>query len=273
MFDGGKLIGQFYFDTHPRAGKYNHANVVPIRMGIEGRVTPVAALVTNFPAGDHKTGLMEHRDVETFLHEYGHLLHVIFSGKQAWEQANMGSIEWDFIEAPSQMLENWVWDYDTLSRFAVDESGNKIPRDLVEKMNKSRYFLEAFSDRRQFGLANASLAYYSGPPEADLAAEFARASDQYSLIPTLAGTHTEASFGHLNGYSAFYYTYSWSKTISLDLFTRFDRDGLRNQATARDYRMKVLAAGGSKPAATLVQSFLGRPLSTDAYRARLGKGE
>ncbi|RYY34663.1 MAG: hypothetical protein EOP59_16220, partial [Sphingomonadales bacterium] len=127
MLDGGKLIGRFYFDTHPRPGKYSHANVVPIRMGIAGRVIPEAALVTNFPAGDHKTGLMEHRDVETFLHEYGHLIHVLFSGKQAWEQASMGNIEWDFIEAPSQMLENWVWNYDTLARFAVDEKGRKIP--------------------------------------------------------------------------------------------------------------------------------------------------
>ena len=109
-----RLIGRFYMDNHPRPGKYNHANVIPIRYGLTERAVPVGILVCNFPAGDHRTGLMEHRDVETFLHEYGHLLHVIFSGRQRWAQANMGNLEWDFIEAPSQMLENWVWDYETL---------------------------------------------------------------------------------------------------------------------------------------------------------------
>lgn len=273
MLRDGKLIGRFYFDTHPRPGKYNHANVVPIRMGIDGRVVPVAALVTNFPAGDHKTGLMEHRDVETFLHEYGHLIHVMMSGRQDYELASMGNIEWDFIEAPSQMLENWVWDYDTLARFAVDENGQTIPRALVAKMNNARYFAEAFNDKRQLGLSNVSLAYHSGSPPADLTAAYAKASDAYSLIPTPAGVHPQDSFGHLAGYSSFYYTYMWSKAISTDLFTAFDKAGLRDPATAARYRDLVLGRGGSKPASALVEEFLGRPLSLDAYRARLNKGQ
>ncbi|MEO7178968.1 MAG: M3 family metallopeptidase [Allosphingosinicella sp.] len=274
MVEGGKVIGRFYMDNHPREGKYSHANVIPIRTGLTDRALPVGILVCNFPAGDHSTGLMEHRDVETFLHEYGHLLHVIFAGRQRWAQQGPFGLEWDFVEAPSQMLENWVWNYETLKRFAVDARGEPIPRALVEKMNRSRGFTEAFGDARQLGLAAASLAYHQSPPgDADLTGVYRTAYERYSPIPLPQGVHPEASFGHLTGYSAIYYTYMWSKTISTDLFTRFEREGLRNPATARRYRQMVLAPGSSKPAATLVADFLGRPLSLDAYRARLARGE
>ncbi|HEX8466847.1 MAG TPA: M3 family metallopeptidase [Allosphingosinicella sp.] len=274
MVEGGKVIGRFFMDNHPREGKYSHANVIPIRTGLTGRSLPVGILVCNFPAGDHKTGLMEHRDVETFLHEFGHLLHVIFAGRQQWGQQGPFGLEWDFVEAPSQMLENWVWDYDTLKSFAVNSKGEPIPAALVDKMNKARGFTEAFGDARQLGLSAASLAYHQSPPgDSDLTGIYRTAFDRYSPIPLPAGVHPQASFGHLTGYSAIYYTYMWSKTISTDLFTRFEREGLRNAATARRYRQMVLAPGSSKPAATLVSDFLGRPLSLDAYKARLAKGE
>jgi thimet oligopeptidase len=172
------------------------------------------------------------------------------------------------------MLENWVWDYDTLKSFAVNAKGEPIPAALVEKMNKARGFTEAFGDARQLGLSAASLAYHQSPPgDSDLTGVYRTAFDRYSPIPLPAGVHPQASFGHLTGYSAIYYTYMWSKTISTDLFTRFEREGLRNPATARRYRQTVLAPGSSKPAATLVSDFLGRPLSLDAYKARLAKGE
>ncbi|HEU0098135.1 MAG TPA: M3 family metallopeptidase [Allosphingosinicella sp.] len=274
MVEGGKVIGRFYMDNHPREGKYTHANVIPIRAGLTGRHLPVGILVCNFPAGDHKTGLMEHRDVETFLHEFGHLLHLVFAGRQQWAQQGPFGLEWDFVEAPSQMLENWVWDYDTLKSFAVDAKGEPIPKTLVERMNRARGFTEAFGDARQLGLSSASLAYHLSPPgEADLSGIYRAAYDRYSPIPMPEGLHPQASFGHLTGYSAIYYTYMWSKTISTDLFTRFEREGLRNPATARRYRQMVLAPGSSKPAATLVSDFLGRPLSLDAYKARLARGE
>jgi thimet oligopeptidase len=270
MFDGGRLIGRFYMDNHPRPGKYNHANVIPIRYGLTDRAVPVGILVCNFPDGDHSTGLMEHRDVETFLHEYGHLLHVIFSGRQRWGQANMGNLEWDFIEAPSQMLENWVWDYETLRRFAVNAQGQPIPQALVQRMNRARGFAEAFGDKRQLGLSAASLAYHlRAPGDSDLTETYRTAYNAYSPVPMPGGLHPQDSFGHLTGYSAIYYTYMWSKAISTDLFTRFEHDGLRDPATARRYREMVLGRGSSRPAAALVSDFLGRPLSLDAYRSRL----
>ena len=274
IVEDGKVIGRFYMDNHPREGKYTHANVIPIRTGLTDRAVPVGILVCNFPAGDHKTGLMEHRDVETFLHEFGHLLHLIFAGRQRWAQQGPFGLEWDFVEAPSQMLENWVWDYDTLKGFAVNARGEPIPSALVEKMNRARGFAEAFGDARQLGLSAASLAYHLSPPgDSDLTGIYRTAFDRYSPIPLPAGLHPQTSFGHLTGYSAIYYTYMWSKTISTDLFTRFEKEGLRNPATARRYREMVLAPGSSKPAATLVADFLGRPISLDAYRARLARGE
>jgi len=273
MLDGGQVIGRFYFDTHPRPGKFNHAAVFGIRSGVAGGSLPVAALVTSFPAGDHRTGLMEHRDVEVFLHEYGHLIHVMMSGNKRYALSAMGGLESDFMEAPSKMLENFVWDYDTLARFAVDEDGQVIPRALVERMNRARYFGEALRDRRQISLANASLAYYLGPPEADLTAQFLRAYDQYALQRYPAGVHPQNAFPHLAPQPGTYYKYMWSQTLALDMFSRFEREGIRNPAVARDYREKILAPAGAMPAAALVETFLGRPPSLEAYRTRLDKGQ
>jgi thimet oligopeptidase len=271
MYDHGTLIGRFYFDTHPRAGKYGHANVVPIRVGLAGRGVPVGALVANFPTGGYKTGLMEHSDVVVFLHEYGHLLHLIFSGQNTWQTAS-SALEGDFIEAPSQMLENWVWDYDTLKRFAVDESGQAIPRALVEKMNASRHFAEAFGDRRQFGFASTALNYHLGPPPTDLTAAGNLAAARYDPTVMPADAHPQDSFLHLGNNSAYYYGYTWSKIISTDWFTAFEKRGLRDRQTAKRYRELVLAPGGTRPAAALVADFLGRPVSIDAYRTRLEAG-
>jgi thimet oligopeptidase len=270
MYDHGKLIGRFYFDSHPRPGKYEHANSVPLRTGLAGQV-PVGILVMNLPAGK---GLMEHGDVVTFLHEFGHLLHGMFGGQNPrWAYQSGVATEWDFVEAPSQMLENWVYDYDTLKNFAVDASGKPIPRDLVEKMNKARYFSLGMDDMRQLGLTNVSLQYYLGPAPADLGAAARANQSKYDTIPPAPYSQFQDAFSHLGGYAAAYYTYRWSIVIADDMFTRFQEHGLRDPATARRYRELVLAPGGTKPAAELVQDFLGRPISLDAYRAKLAKDQ
>ena len=270
MYDHGKLIGRFYFDSHPRPGKYEHANAVPLRPGI-GSSIPVAALVMNLPAGK---GLMEHGDVDTFLHEYGHLLHYIFAGQnQRWAYLSGIATEWDFVEAPSQMLENWVYDYDTLKNFAVDASGKPIPAELVEKMNKARYFSLGMDDMRQLGLSNVSLQYYLHPAPADLGAAARAADAKYDLLPPAPYSQFQDAFSHLGSYGAAYYTYRQSIVIADDLFTKFQANGLRDRATAEAYRKLVLAPGGTKPAAQLIQDFLGRPLSIDAYRAKMEKDQ
>ncbi len=270
----GKLIGRFYFDSHPRPGKYNHANMINLRQGVAGRAIPVGALVMNLPAGDHSTGLMEHGDVETFLHEFGHMVHHIFGGQTArWSGLSGVATEWDFVEAPSQMLEEWVFDYDTLKRFAVDAQGNVIPPALVEKMNNARYFDMGMGDMRQLALSNISLRLHQASAPADLGARTRELDAQYNPVPLAPDTQMQASFGHLSGYSAYYYTYRWSKVIADDLFTRFSREGLRNASTAMQYRKLVLEPGGAKPAAELAADFLGRPISLDAYKAEMAKNK
>jgi len=268
FYDHGKLIGRIYFDAHPRDGKYEHANAIPLRYGV-GSTIPVGVLVFNVP-----NGLMEHSDVVTFLHEYGHLLHHIFGGqKQRWAGQSSFSTEWDFVEAPSQMLENWVYDYDTLKGFGVNAEGQPIPRDLVEKMNRARYFDLGMGDMRQLGLSNIALQYYLRPAPADLGAAAHEYDAKYDLLPPAPGTQPQDSFPHLAGYGAAYYTYRWSVVIADDLFTEFQKNGLHDRATAERYRRLVLQPGGSKPAAELVSSFLGRPISLDAYKAKLAKDQ
>lgn len=272
MVEKGRVIGRFYFDSHPRPGKYEHANSIPLRPGVKGTSVPVGALVMNVSTGGANGGLMEHGDVETFLHEYGHLLHGIFGGQSArWAGQSGVSTEWDFVEAPSQMLEEWVYDYDTLKRFATNDAGEVIPRDLVERMNRARYFDLGMQDMRQLGFSNISLGLHKGPAPADPGAETRRLESVYAILPSPEFSQFQDSFGHLVGYSAVYYTYRWSKVIALDLFSRFAQNGLHDRATAARYRDLVLAPGGSKPAAQLVQDFLGRPISLDAYKAELAK--
>ncbi|RZA06749.1 MAG: tetraacyldisaccharide 4'-kinase, partial [Proteobacteria bacterium] len=227
VYEGGRLIGRFYLDSHPRPGKYTHANMIPLRPG-SATSPPLGALVMNFPKGDHTTGLMEHSDVETFLHEFGHLIHGIFGGTQRWYAQAGVATEWDFVEAPSQMLENWVYDYDTLKSFAKDKDGNVIPRELVEKMNRARYFNVGFGDMRQLGYSNISLELHQQPVPEDLGQAARYYRGEFDLVPTPDYVQMQDSFGHLNGYSAIYYTYRWSKVIADDLFTRFESEGLRN---------------------------------------------
>jgi thimet oligopeptidase len=266
LHDGERLVGRFYLDLSPRDGKFSHAAQFTLRNGLQDRQVPIAALVTNFPA----TGPMDHGDVTTFLHEFGHLLHTLYSGHQQFASQSMDMLEWDFIEAPSQLLEEWTWDYDTLKTFASNEAGEPIPQALVERMNTARKFGDAARWKRQLGYAAVSLAYYSGLPEGyDLGETFRTQYDHYATVPESPDSHMYANFGHLNGYSAIYYTYVWSKAIALDLATRFKAAGLRDPATALAYREAVLDPGGSRPAATLIRDFLGRPSNTAAFREEL----
>ncbi len=242
----GQLIGQFYLDSHPRPGKYTHANMIPLFPGVAGEAAPVGALVMNLPAGDHSTGLMEHSQVVTFLHEFGHLLHGMFGGTQPWFGQSPFTIEWDFVEAPSQMLENWVYDYDTLARFAVNAEGQTIPRELVDSMNRARQFNVGMGDMVQLGYSNISLQFHQNPVPDDLGAATRGWLDRYSLVPTPDYVELQAAFSHLDNYAAFYYTYRWSKVIADDLFQQFSTAGLSDPATALRYRDTVLAPGGRR---------------------------
>ncbi|HKP87145.1 MAG TPA: M3 family metallopeptidase [Blastocatellia bacterium] len=275
MLENGKLVGRFYLDMHPRPGKYNHAAEFGIRTGVAGRQIPEAALICNFPGGmEGDPGLMSHDDVVTFFHEFGHLIHFLVAGRHKWVGIGGISTEQDFVEAPSQMLEEWAWDPATLATFAKHyQTGEAIPADLVKQMKRASEFGKGLTVRRQMVYAKLSLSIYDrDPKDVDTDALIKNLTKQYQPFPFVEGTHFQTAFGHLEGYSAVYYTYMWSLVIAKDLFSKFDKTHILAPGVAKRYRETVLAPGGSRPAAKLVEDFLGRPSSFMAWQAWLNEG-
>ena len=275
MFENGKLIGRFYLDMHPRENKYKHAAEFVVRTGVNGRQIPEATLVCNLPGGDaNDPGLMEHDDVVTFFHEFGHLVHELLAGRQQWIGVAGISTERDFVEAPSQMLEEWTWDPKVLASFAKHyKTGEPIPAELVKQMKRANEFGKALGVRRQMVYAKLSLSIYDRDPKTvNTDAMVKSLQEQYEPFPFVEDTHWQTAFGHLDGYSAVYYTYMWSLVIAKDMFSQFDKSNLLapGGAAAR-YRTKVLARGGSAPASTLVSDFLGRPFNFKAYEEWLNE--
>jgi len=269
IFERDSLLGRFYFDMHPRENKYNHAAQFNIKSGIAGTQIPEAALICNFPGGiDGDPGLMEHNDVETFFHEFGHLLHSLFAGRQPWIGISGIQTEWDFVEAPSQLLEEWAWDASTLATFAKHyKTGEPIPAALVQQMKAADEFGKGLNVRQQMAYAKLSLSCYDRKPsEANLDVLNKTLREKYIPYPFVEGTHMYTSFGHLDGYSAIYYTYMWSLVIAKDFFTQFDQSHMLAPGVAKKYRDTVLAPGGSLPAAQLVRNFLGRDFNFDGWQ-------
>ena len=262
--DASGPIGRFYLDMHPRANKYSHAAAFPLRTGLAGTQLPESVLVCNFPAGDD--ALMEHDEVRTFFHEFGHLLHHLFAGKQRWLAQSGIATEWDFVEAPSQMLEEWAYDRDTLARFAKNGAGVPIDDALVAALRRARDFGKGVFARHQMFYAAVSLEFHRADPEKlDMLASLRALQAKHAMFAYVPDTHFHLSFGHLEGYSAIYYTYMWSQVIAKDLFGVFLRDGLLNPKTAQRYRAQVLAPGGSRDAAAMVHDFLGRDFNLTAF--------
>jgi thimet oligopeptidase len=262
---GGHTAGRIYLDMHPREGKFKHAAQFDLVGGITGRQLPEGVLVCNFPRA-----LMEHQDVVMLFHEFGHLVHHILGGDQRWARFSGVATEWDFTEAPSQMLEEWAWDADILQTFAVDADGTPIPPDLVARMRAAKDFGKGLFVRTQICYTALSYLLHIDRP-ADHTKAMRDAQARYDLTDYIEGTHFHASFWHLAGYTSAYYTYLWSLVIAKDLFSAFDPADLFDPAVARRYRDRVLAAGGSKDAAELVGDFLGRPFSFDAFAAWLDR--
>lgn len=266
LVENNRVIGRFYLDMHPRAGKYKHAAAFSLQEGIKGVQLPIHALVCNFPGEQSGTELMEHSQVETFLHEFGHLLHGQFGGHGKWLVNAGTSTERDFVEAPSQMLEEWVWDAETLKTFARNEAGEIIPNALIEKMNASRDYGKGIFTKHQMYYAAISLNFYKGDPsQLDMVDTVKTLKEKYSNFGYVEDTYFHESFGHLYGYSAVYYTYMWSLVIASDMFSEFKKHGLRNTDISKKYRNTILAAGGSKDAEILIEDFLGRPYNFDAF--------
>ncbi|WP_460627170.1 M3 family metallopeptidase [Intrasporangium mesophilum] len=262
---GGERIGRIHLDLHPRDGKYKHAAQFDLVRGVTDVQLAEGVLVCNF-----NRGLMEHDEVVTLFHEFGHLVHHVLAGRQQWVRFSGVATEWDFVEAPSQMLEEWAWDATVLATFARNADGETIPPELVEAMRRADDFGKGYDARTQMFYAALSYDFHVNPTD-DLTARLRDLMATYSVFPYLAGTHMHCHFGHLDGYSSAYYTYMWSLVIAKDMFSAFDRSDLFDPEVAGAYRDKVLAPGGRRDAADLVEDFLGRPYTFDAYAAWLAE--
>ena len=276
VVEDGRMIGRFYLDMHPRPGKYGHAAVAPVLAGVRGVQLPEGTLMCNFPEPTATDpGLMDYTDVVTFFHEFGHLMHLILGGQTAqWVGISGISTERDFVEAPSQMLEEMMRGPQLLASFAHHyQTGEPIPAALVAQMNRAQAFGRAYWVARQNALSAISYDIYRVPP-AGVSLEEVTLHDMTHYSPAAAlptDAHFYASFGHLAGYSSAYYTYLWDKVIAEDFFDQFDPVDPRAGDTPMRYRRAVLEPGGSMSANDLVRHFLGRPQDMRAFEKWLGE--
>jgi len=265
----GKLLGRIYLDMHPREGKDKWFSSSPVVPGIGGRQIPEGMLVCNFSGGTvGDPGLMQYDEVVTFFHEFGHLMHHILGSQGQWSGQGGFSVEGDFVESPSQMLEEVFHSPSILQSFGRHyQTGEVLPADIIAKMNAASAYGRGRWLQRQLIYASYSLQVHGQDPAAiDFDALFRADEKRFSPFAPVEGDHFFASFTHLTGYSSNYYTYVLDKVIALDFFSQFDKRNLLDGPTAMRYRRAVLDPGATKPAAQLVKDFLGRPQQMDAIK-------
>ena len=272
----GNQLGEFYIDLHPRDNKYSHAaqwGLVQHKVWADGSVQlPVAALVCNFtkPTAE-KPSLMTHDEAETFFHEFGHCLHTLLSEAEIAGFAGT-NVERDFVEAPSQMFEEWVWTPETLKLFARHYQTNEpMPDNLIEGMIAAKNLLSGVKTESQIFLGMVDQAYHTDEDgivdTTQVGYDIHDMTRMYSHTP---GSHFQSSFGHLTGYQAGYYGYMWSLVYAQDMFQRFQELGMLNPDAGAYYREKILSKGGTEDSLDLVRDYLGREPSMDAFLESLG---
>ncbi|TAM88600.1 hypothetical protein EPN42_08925, partial [bacterium] len=273
----GKAIGWFYLDLFPRPGKYDHFANFPLRIGRllpDGTFQkPVAAIVGNWPEPQPgKQALLSHDDVITFFHEFGHLMHATLCTAPYETTNSMVGVEQDFIEAPSQMLENWMWQPTILKEVSANvDTGKPLPDALIAKMVALKHVDDGVSWTTQAFYATYDMTIHSSGATIAATGIWSRLKRKLTVFPSVPGTYPEAGFGHLmGGYDAGYYGYLWSKVYAQDMFTVFQHGGLENPAVGARYRETILEPGAIYPAQQLAEKFLGRPLSYDAFYRDLG---
>ena len=276
----GELIAHFYADLFPREGKYTHAAAFPLVIGHRAAdgsyVKPVNAIVANFtPPGANRPSLLTHGphgEIETLFHEFGHILHMSLTQAE-FTRFSAAETEWDFVEAPSQIMEHWVWQPEILGRFARHyQTGEPIPSDLVERMAGSRFINVGIRGTRQVFFGTMDLALHATADEPDLDAAI-RDSWRVTQLPYPEDTFMLASFGHLmGGYDAGYYGYLWAEVIGDDMWGRFASEGIDSPVVGAAYRHAVLEPNGSLSGDDLVAGFLGRPASIEGYLQMRGMG-
>ncbi|PZR62431.1 MAG: hypothetical protein DLM53_06340 [Candidatus Eremiobacter antarcticus] len=269
----GKLLGTFYLDLYPRPGKFSHFANFPYvgarRMPNGSYRPPVSMIIGNWskPAPG-KPSLLSHSEVEVFFHEFGHNMAALLTTAP---YETLGGFKRDFVEAPSQMLENWVWDPQILKQLSANvDTGQPLPDALIQKMIAARYVDNAYFTTRQIMLATIDMDYHTEGPNVDTTAVWAKVARETTPLPLAEGIHPEAAFGHLFGYDAGYYGYLWSKVYAQDMFSAFKQGGLESPVVGMRYRQDILEPAQTYDADTLVKRFLGRPMRPDAFYEEFG---
>jgi len=276
----GEPMGLFYLDMFPREGKYNHFAMFPI---IEGKrfpdgtyQRPVMSMICNFPAPtkDHPP-LMSHDDVETIFHEFGHAMHGVLT-RAKYARFSGSSVPQDFVEAPSQMLENWAWDKSVLDTFAADyrDPAKKIPAEILAKLKESRLATEGTRYRRQLSFGLMDLALHSQISGTNAATALALSNEKLGdvFLPMLPDTAFIAYFGHIIGYGGGYYGYAWADAIAADMATVFEKspDGYFDKTAGMKLRREIYEVGDSRDVNESIEKFLGRPRSIEPFLKRIG---
>eukprot|EP00003_Mantamonas_plastica_P020230 TRINITY_DN3270_c0_g1_i1.p2 TRINITY_DN3270_c0_g1~~TRINITY_DN3270_c0_g1_i1.p2 ORF type:complete len:541 (-),score=188.97 TRINITY_DN3270_c0_g1_i1:211-1833(-) len=269
----GAFVGHFYLDLHPRDGKYTHAACFPLHPGYQlpggERQFPCAAMVCNFtkPTED-KPSLLTHNEVVTYFHEFGHVMHGICT-KAKFARFAGTAVERDFVEAPSQMLENWCWEPEILARLSghYQDKSNKLPKELCDKMVAAKNVDVALLTLRQCFFGIFDMTVHTNPNEVESSEKlWGELRTKITKIQHTEGTNPVAAFGHvMGGYDAGYYGYIYSEVFSADMFMKFKESGVMDPETGALYRNTILATGGSRDSMDALVDFLGREPQNDAF--------
>jgi len=276
-------LGLFYLDMFPREGKYNHFAEFGL---IDGKLLPggkyqrpVVTLVCNFPSpARDRPSLLSHSDVETLFHEFGHAMHAILT-RARYSRFSGTSVPGDFVEAPSQMLENWVWDKKVLDSFAADyrDPSKKIPAEILGKLKESKLAVEATRYRRQlsFGLTDLTLHTQIHEDNAKEALPLSNKVLSEAFFPMAPDTAFVAYFGHLMRYDAGYYGYAWADAIAADMATVFEQapDGYFDRSAGHRLRQEIYEPGDSRDVNISIEKFLGRQRSLEPFLNKIGIGK